>query len=353
MSKIYCKGGGCSAKLGAGALDKVLSMLDKKEDENLLVGYEGHDDAAIYKINENQAIVSTLDFFPPLVEDPYIYGSIAAANAMSDVWAMGGKVLTALNIVCFPPNMDLNILGEIMEGGNAKVMEAGGILAGGHSIEDNDIKYGLSVTGIVDPDHAIKNNTPKEGDILYLTKPLGCGIVLCANRVQDCEPASLQEAVSSMQRLNKLASEAAVYTGASAMSDVTGFGLLVHLGEMIPKDSGLQAEIYINTIPYFYKTPKYIEEFYITAAGQRNRNSIASRVKFETPDYIAEELLYDPQTSGGLLIAIQPENCHDFEETMKKTSQPFWKIGDIRKKDGNHPDISDISILVKGELKHE
>ena len=167
----FCKSGGCTAKLGAGLLSHVLEKLPKgKMDENLLVGYDSKDDAAVYKVSEDLAIVQTLDFFPPMVEDPYIFGKIAATNALSDIYAMGGEVKTALNIVCFPENMDLNILGEIMRGGSEKVIEAGGTLAGGHSIADSDVKYGLSVTGIVHPDKIYPNNQGKPGDCLILTK---------------------------------------------------------------------------------------------------------------------------------------------------------------------------------------
>ena len=175
---VFCKGGGCTAKLGAGVLGHVLQKLPKgAPDKNLLIGYDSKDDAAVYRISEDTAIVQTLDFFPPMVEDPFLFGKIAAANALSDVYAMGGEVKTALNIVCFPEDMDLNILGEIMRGGSEKVMEAGGILAGGHSIADDSVKYGLSVTGVVHPDHIYPNDQGKPGDILILTKKLGVGII--------------------------------------------------------------------------------------------------------------------------------------------------------------------------------
>ena len=170
---VFCRGGGCTAKLGAGILSHVLSKLPKAPyDENLLVGYDSKDDAAVYKISEDVALVQTLDFFPPMVEDPYTFGKIAATNALSDIYAMGGEVKTALNIVCFPEDMDLNILGEIMRGGAEKVIEAGGQLAGGHSIADSDVKYGLSVTGVVNPQKIYQNNTGKVGDKLILTKKL-------------------------------------------------------------------------------------------------------------------------------------------------------------------------------------
>ena len=171
--KLFCKGGGCTAKLGAGILSRVLERLPKfDKDPALLIGYDSKDDAAVYKLTDEVAVVQTLDFFPPMVDDPYTFGQIAATNALSDIWAMGGQVKTALNIVCFPEKLDLNILGEMMRGGAEKVAEAGGVLAGGHSIADSDVKYGLSVMGVVHPDHIYANNTPQTGDCLVLTKRL-------------------------------------------------------------------------------------------------------------------------------------------------------------------------------------
>ena len=179
---VFCKGGGCTAKLGAGVLSRVLEKLPRGEqDPSLLVGYDSRDDAAVYKISDDTAIVQTLDFFPPMVDDPYTFGQIAAANALSDIYAMGGEVKTALNIVCFPEKMDLNILGEIMRGGSEKVIEAGGTLAGGHSIADSDVKYGLSVMGVVHPDRVLANNQGQPGDKLILTKKLGVGIICTAS----------------------------------------------------------------------------------------------------------------------------------------------------------------------------
>lgn len=230
----FCKGGGCTAKLGAGALNKVLGMLPGgPADENLLVGYDSRDDAAVYRISDEAAVVQTLDFFPPMVEDPYIFGQIAAANALSDVFAMGGQVKTALNIVCFPEDMDLNVLGQIMRGGSEKVIEAGGNLAGGHSIADDSVKYGLSVTGIVHPDRIYSNNSGQPGDSLILTKKLGVGIICTAERIGEASPESMKEAVASMTALNKSASEIARKYRVHACTDVTGFGLLGHLHEMM------------------------------------------------------------------------------------------------------------------------
>lgn len=221
---VFCKGGGCTAKLGPGALNRVLGKLPKAEDPNLLIGFDHSDDAAVYRLREDLAIVQTLDFFPPMVEDPYTFGQIAAANALSDIYAMGGEVKTALNIVCFPERMDLNILGQILLGGSEKVREAGGVLAGGHSIADQDVKYGLSVTGVIHPDKIFANNSCKEGDVLLLTKPLGVGIVCTASRVGEASKEAMALAVKSMTTLNKYASEIVRKYRTHGCTDVTGFG---------------------------------------------------------------------------------------------------------------------------------
>lgn len=205
---VFCKGGGCTAKLGPEILASVLEKLPKgNTDSNLLVGFDRSDDAAVYQLTPDLAIIQTLDFFPPMVDDPYIFGQIAAANALSDIYAMGGEVKTALNIVCFPEKMDLNVLGKIMLGGNEKVKEAGGILVGGHSIADIDVKYGLSVMGIIHPDKIYRNNSCQEGDYLLLTKPLGVGIVCTAQRVEKSSKEAMALAIRSMTTLNKYAAE--------------------------------------------------------------------------------------------------------------------------------------------------
>ena len=205
---VFCTGGGCTAKLGAGVLSRILEKLPRGEkDPNLLVGYDSRDDAAVYRVTEDLALVQTVDFFPPMVDDPYTFGQIAAANALSDVYAMGGEVKTALNLVCFPENMDLNVLGEILRGGAEKVAEAGGILAGGHSIADTGVKYGLSVTGLVDPHHLYANDAGQPGDKLLLTKALGVGLLCTANRVGEAAPEHMAAAIHSMTTLNKTAAE--------------------------------------------------------------------------------------------------------------------------------------------------
>ena len=312
---IFCKGGGCTAKLGAGALKKVLTQLPKKKDPNLLVGFDGNDDAAVYRISEKQAIVSTLDFFPPMIEDPYLFGQIAAANALSDIYAMGGQVLSALNIVCFPEKDDLNILGKILQGGNDKVLEAGAVLAGGHSIADEDIKYGLSVTGLVDPDHIWRNAGCREGDVLVLTKKLGVGIVMTAHRIGEASEESVTEAVESMTFLNKYASEIMHKYPVHACTDVTGFGLLVHLSEMLADE--YTAVIDSQSLPVITGVRDYIEEFYLTAAAQKNRNFLGDKVDFGGCGFVTEEILFDPQTSGGLLVSMDPQHAALMVEEMQ------------------------------------
>jgi len=314
---IFCKGGGCTAKLGAGVLSHVLEKLPKPEyDSNLLVGYDSRDDAAVYRVSEDTAIVQTLDFFPPMIEDPYIFGKIAATNALSDIYAMGGDVKTALNIVCFPENYDLNILGKIMQGGSEKVIEAGGVLAGGHSIADSDIKYGLSVMGTIHPDKIYTNNGGKPGDMLIFTKKLGVGIVCTANRVGKSDEASMEEVIISMTTLNRRPSEISRKYRINACTDVTGFGFLGHLNEMI--NDNVSAEIDSISLPKIRNALKYAKEFYITAAGQKNRNHVGEKVAFsENITFEMQELLFDPQTSGGLLFSVESEDARAFIEELK------------------------------------
>lgn len=349
-TKDFCRGGGCTAKLGAGVLKRVLSGLPEQEKvPELLVGFDAADDAAVYRIDEHTAIVQTLDFFPPMVEDPYLFGQIAAANALSDIWAMGGRPITALNIVCFPQSMDLNVLGDIMRGGQEKVQEAGAVLCGGHSIQDNDVKYGLSVNGIIEPEKVLKNIGAQPGDVLVLTKPLGTGIVCtagqCAEMFRETDPklsseidAALGLAVDSMRTLNKYAAEVLAQYEVHACTDVTGFGLLGHLTEMLGES--VSAEINVNNVPHFAQVPRFIEEFFLTAGGQRNRNFVGEKVVFEQADFWQEELVFDPQTSGGLLAAVRPE---DAEEIVRRTREasglPCAVIGTVTQNEEDKPRI--------------
>lgn len=341
MSEIqFCKGGGCTAKLGPGILERVLSRLPKGvQDPNLLIGYDSSDDAAVYQLSEDTAIVQTLDFFPPMVEDPYTFGQIAATNALSDVYAMGGDPITALNIVCFPQTWDLNILGEIMRGGAEKVQEAGASLCGGHSINDADVKYGLSVTGRIHPKRVFANIGCQRGDALILTKPLGVGIVCTAMRVGEASKEAQAAAIRSMTTLNKYASELIRKYEVHACTDVTGFGFMGHLCEMLSgskeerEKAGLghlhTAYIDADKVPCLPEVPAYVEEFYLTAAAQRNRNHTEGRVRFENCEFWQEELLFDAQTSGGLLVSMGKADAEKCIQEIRELGLPCGIVGEI------------------------
>ncbi|NLI20844.1 MAG: selenide, water dikinase SelD [Clostridiales bacterium] len=325
---IFCKGGGCTAKLGAGVLNHILDRLPKgPADPNLLVGFDSRDDAAVYRVSDELAMVQTLDFFPPMVEDPYLFGQIAAANALSDVYAMGGVVKTALNIVCFPETMDLNVLGEILRGGAEKVLEAGGQLAGGHSIADADVKYGLSVTGLVHPGKIYQNNGGRPGDRLVLTKRLGVGIICTANRVQEASPSAMRDATASMTLLNRYAAECFRSFPIHACTDVTGFGFLGHLHEMM--DGRLSCRVDANRVPVFPEALAYADEFLLTAAGQRNRNHAGPFVRFEGVSFAMQEVLFDPQTSGGLLAAVPEAEAPRLLAALRDIGLPAAIVGEI------------------------
>ena len=338
--KLFCKGGGCTAKLGAGILSRVLERLPKfDKDPALLIGYDSKDDAAVYKLTDEVAVVQTLDFFPPMVDDPYTFGQIAATNALSDIWAMGGQVKTALNIVCFPEKSDLHILGEMMRGGAEKVAEAGGVLAGGHSIADSDVKYGLSVMGVVHPNHIYANNTPQTGDCLVLTKRLGVGILCTANRVGEASAEAMEAAIASMTTLNKYAAQCCRAYEIHACTDVTGFSFLGHLHEMM--DGAHSCRIEAGAVPVFSEALRHADEFLLTAAGQRNRNHTGPFVRFENVPFAMEEVLFDPQTSGGLLVALPKEQAAALAEDLRRGGAPAAVVGEVT-------DSEDIEIRVIG-----
>lgn len=337
----FCRGGGCTAKLGAGILERVLSRLPKgPPNPELLIGYDSKDDAAVYRVSTDTAIVQTLDFFPPMVDDPRTFGRIAAANALSDVYAMGGEVRTALNIVCFPEKMDLNVLGEIMLGGSEKVLEAGGILAGGHSIADEGVKYGLSVMGVVHPDRIWPNNGGQPGDKLILTKRLGVGIICTASRVGEASAAALDAAVASMTTLNKYAAERCRAYDIHACTDVTGFSFLGHLHEML--NGRLSCRVHAGSVPVIPQALEYADEFLTTAAGQRNRNHTGPFVRFEGVPFAMEEVLFDPQTSGGLLVALSADDAPGLLRELRDAGAPAAIVGEISER-------RDIEITVTND----
>lgn len=306
--------------------------------DDLLVGFDTSDDAAVVKISDDLALVQTLDFFPAMVSDPYLFGKIAAANALSDVYAMGGEVISALNIVCFPETEDLDVLGEILRGGAEKVAEAGGMLAGGHSIHDPQTKYGLSVTGKVHPDKIWMNNRPQVGDRLILTKSLGVGIVTTAYSVGEVDESVLKTATDSMEALNKRAAEVAKQFTVNSCTDVTGFGLLGHLLEMLGDD--YSAELNHKALPILPAAYECAKEFLITAGGQRNRNHLESKVKFMVADFALEEILFDPQTSGGLLFSVPASEADAFLTELSKLDVATACIGKVIEKE-------EVSITIR------
>jgi len=306
----------------------VLGGIPKVFDENLLIGYDSSDDAAVYKLSEDIAVVMTLDFFTPVVEDPYTFGKIAAANALSDIYAMGGEVKAALNIVAFPEKeMDTRILGEILRGGAQKVHEAGGVLSGGHSINDVSPKYGLSVMGVVHPAGILPNNGCKIGDKIILTKPVGIGIILTAHRLDAADSESYLEAVKNMETLNKYAADVMKKYPVNACTDVTGFGLLGHLGEMVPK--GMSAIVQASKVPVIQGAYALAKEFYITGSAQKNANFMKERVRLDNVDFAMKEILFDPQTSGGLLISVPGKDAGMLASELKDNGVDAHEIGEI------------------------
>lgn len=326
----FCSTGGCGAKLDAEVLHGILDLIPKKEDKNLLVGFDSSDDGSVYKINEDLSIINTLDFFTPIVDDPYTFGQIAAANALSDIYAMGGTPITALNIVCFPRHLSPEILINILKGGADKAIEANCTLSGGHSINDETIKYGLSVTGVVDTNSILKNNTPNLYDDLILTKPLGVGIIMCAKEVNDYKKSHYEMAVKSMTTLNKYAFDIISKYPISSLTDITGFGLLGHLSEMATDYS---FNIYYNNILKLDGAEDYAKEFYTTAAGQKNRNHLRGKINFNNFKLYMEEILFDPQTSGGLAFSISKEYSKEIIEKLKSSGIDASIIGQVKEKD--------------------
>jgi len=289
------------------------------DDPNLIVGMERADDAGVYKLSEDLAIIQTVDFFTPIVDDPYMFGQIAAANALSDVYAMGGKPLTAMNIVCFPAKtMDISILREILKGGLDKIREAGATLVGGHSVEDSELKYGLSVTGIIHPSKVLTNVGAEAGDRLILTKPLGTGIINTAIKAGMADEKSIEMVTNYMAGLNNTASEVMQELGVSACTDVTGFGLLGHAFEMI-QGTGKGIIIHASKVPVFPGALKFAETGLVPGGTYRNRDFRIHQVDVDpgVSPYLLD-ILFDPQTSGGLLIAVPEEKAEKMVRRLKE-----------------------------------
>ena len=285
--------------------------LPKFEHPDLLVGTEGYSDAGVYRLRDDLLMVQSLDFFPPLVDDPFVYGQIAAANSLSDVYTMGAQPTTAMNIVGFPDDkLELEVLGEILRGGADRVKQAGAVLVGGHSVRDVEIKYGLSVTGIVSPDYLLTNQGAKPGDVLVLTKALGTGFVTTAFKMSHCEQSVIDAAINGMIQLNSVGSEAASKAEANAATDITGFGLGGHANEMA-QSSGVTVELFVGKLPLLPGASELAAAGNMTRASASNRSFTESATRIDDQvDQLRLEFIFDAQTSGGLLISV-PENRAD------------------------------------------
>jgi selenide,water dikinase len=314
--------------MGPEALAQVLRPLTfHAAPPELLVGLRAADDAAVYRVNEQQAVISTADFFPPVVDDPYAFGAIAAANAVSDVYAMGGEVLMAINLVAWPDNLEYAILSEIMRGGADIVAQAGGIIAGGHSVTDKEPKYGLAVTGMVHPEHILRKGGARPGDMLILGKPLGTGLITTAHKREQVEEGDLEVAIASMMQLNRGASKALRQTGVHAVTDITGFGLLGHAWEMASQSlAGMHLDY--DALPLLPNARHYAEAGHITGGAQRNEAYLTPHVHIhERLDENDRAILWDPQTSGGLLAAIDPALWPKLAALAPEVM--FWRIGEV------------------------
>lgn len=300
-------------------------------DANLIVGLDRPDDAGVYKINDELALIQTVDFFTPIVDDPYWFGQIAAANALSDVYAMGGEPKTAMNLVAFPvKEMDLNILRQILQGGLDKIKEAGVVLVGGHSIEDKELKYGLSVTGFVHPDHVLTKKNIRTGDHLILSKPLGTGIINTAAKGNLASADIIEQVTRLMAALNKLPAEIMKNYPVHACTDITGFGLLGHLAEMV-ENSNLGIQLWADHIPIIPRTRDYAVMGMIPGGAYKNREFRENMITFSPEvDRVTQDILFDPQTSGGLLISLDPEHASSLLEDLKRNGlQQPAVIGEV------------------------
>jgi len=326
------KAGGCASKLPPGSLRAVLSKLPVQEDKNLLVGFETSDDAGIYQIAPHLALVQTVDFFTPLVDDPFTFGQIAATNALSDVYAMGGRPVSALALVCFPQSGDLAILEQIMRGGLAKMSEAGCAVVGGHSVRDEEMKFGYAVTGLIDPAQVKTNARAVVGDALILTKPIGTGVITTALKQGKAEQAWVDAAVKSMTTLNRTAAETAGNSaGVHAMTDITGFGLMGH-GREMAVGSGVTLEIDTAEVPLIEGALDAIRIGAIPGGLLSNRDFAECMVADAESAAIADELrklMYDPQTSGGLLISVSGEEAAQLLSSLRDAEVNAVQIGRV------------------------
>ena len=307
-----------------------MTGLPKVKNDRLLVGYESDDDACVYLASEDLALIQTVDFFPPVVDDPYDFGRIAAANALSDVYAMGAIPKTALNLLCFSSCLDLDIVRRILEGGADKCMEAGVAVAGGHSIEDQEPKFGLSVMGLCHPDQIRRNDTPRLDDLLILSKALGTGALSTAAKAGLLEADTEKLMVETMARLNKQAFEASQGLDVSASTDITGFGLLGHAREMAGKDQRVTLEIDSRLVPLLPQAMAMAEDGMLPGGAYKNRHFVGDRVVFDQAIPLAlTDLMFDPQTSGGLLLAMREADSQTYLDKLAAMGEEAWIIGRV------------------------
>lgn len=323
--------GGWAAKIGPEVLASVLSQLPKNENnDKLLVGLETSDDAAVYELNEETALIQTLDFFTPMIDDPYIFGQIAASNALSDVYAMGGTPIVAMNIACFPACHDMDVLAKILKGGFDKVKESGALLVGGHTVDDKEPKYGLSVSGLVHPKKVLSNATAKVGDKLVITKPIGVGILNTAMKEGLIEKRLSDKVIEVMIHLNKYAAMSFNNIEVNCATDVTGFGLLGHALE-VAKASNVSIEIDSKEVPILEGAVDMAQMGIIPAGMYRNKEYVGKDVQMKDIETLVEDILYDPQTSGGLLVSVNPDLADMLVEDMKKNGSIEAKIiGEVK-----------------------
>ena len=295
---------------------------------NLLIGLASPDDAAVYQVSDDQALIFTTDFFTPVVDDPYTYGAVAAANAMSDGYAMGGQVLLALSIAAFPPRLPAHVISEILRGAAEKVAEAGGVIAGGHTIDDEEPKFGLAVMGTVHPDRVGRKGGARPGDVLLLTKPLGVGIITTAAKGDQADPAHVQAAVETMLQLNRRAAELAQAVAFRAMTDITGFALLGHACEMAAA-SGARLRFHVDRLPFLPGAREYAGQWLFPGGTCNNERTFEDQVTFNGVEEEMRQLLYTPETSGGLLIALPPAEADRLAALYAAAGQPAWRVGEV------------------------
>ncbi len=320
---------GCGAKVGAGVLAQLLEDIKVHSDPNLLVGFDKSDDASVYRISDELALVQTVDFFPPIADDPYTFGQIAATNALSDVYAMGGEPKLALNIMAIPKDMPKEAVHELLRGGYDKVYEAGALITGGHSILDDEPKYGLAVTGFVHPDRILTNSGAKPGDVLLLTKPIGIGVLTTAQKAELLSDEGKALAIRMMTTLNKTARDAMVKYRVHACTDVTGFGLLGHAYEMA-QGSDLALEIHVDGIDLIEEALEFARMGILPEGMYRNRSFAEAAVDAGDTELAKQDLLYDPQTAGGLLIAVDAQDAEALLAELEQCVPSAQRIGTAR-----------------------